>query len=138
MPGEDNMKRISDRFLQLGVLGAIIGMAMGTVMGVTEDFALAPAHAHMNLLGWASMMIYGLFYRVAPEAGATRLAALHFWLATMGLVIFFPSLVCKLLGAYLPAADIGLGIGSLLSLASILLFAVIVFGNTRSGAVKAS
>ena len=132
------MKRISDRFLQLGVLGAIIGMAMGTVMGATEDFTLAPAHAHMNLLGWTSMMIYGLFYRAVPEAGASKLAAVHFWLATMGLVILFPSLVCKVLGKYLMEANTGLGIGSILTLVSMLLFAAIVFGNTRSGAVKAS
>jgi cbb3-type cytochrome oxidase subunit 1 len=131
------MKRISDRFLQLGVLGAIIGMAMGSVMGATEDFTLAPAHAHMNLLGWASMMIYGLFYRTVPEASASRLATPHFWLATIGFVIFLPSLICKQLGKYLPEANTGLAVGSILTLVSVLLFAAIVFRNTRSGAVKA-
>jgi hypothetical protein len=28
-------------------------MVAGTTMGITHDFALAPGHAHLNLLGWA-------------------------------------------------------------------------------------
>ena len=32
-------------------------------MGMNNDFTLAPAHAHNNLLGWVSMAIYGLYFR---------------------------------------------------------------------------
>jgi hypothetical protein len=39
-------------------------MVAGTTMGITHDFALAPGHAHLNLLGWASLALTQL----APSA----------------------------------------------------------------------
>lgn len=126
------MTRISDRFLQLGVLAALIGMTMGIVMGARQDFTLAPAHAHLNLLGWASMMIYGLFYRVFPGAGRGWLAVGQFWLAVTGLIVLIPSLALMLLGNH--AAMAGIAVGSLLTLLSMVFFAAIVFGATRENA----
>lgn len=131
------MKRISDRFLQIGVLCALIGMAMGVGMGMKEDFTLAPAHAHLNLLGWASMMLYGLFYRVVPSAGASRLAFVHFWVALAGVAILVPALALKLLG-HTEATPV-LAAGSVVTLLSMAIFAVVVFGHTRrTKAVHAS
>lgn len=126
------MARISDRFLQLGVLAALIGMTMGTVMGASQDFTLAPAHAHLNLLGWVSMMIYGLFYRAVPSAAKGWLAVGQFWLATLGVLVLVPSLVLELLGHH--EAMAGLAAGSVLTLVSMVLFAVVVFGATRKRA----
>jgi len=126
------MGRISDRFLQLGVLAALIGMTMGVVMGARQDFTLAPAHAHLNLLGWASMMIYGLFYRAFPGAGRGWLAAGQFWLSVIGLVVLIPSLALELLGNQKAMA--GIAVGSLLTLLSMAFFAAIVVGATRERA----
>lgn len=123
------MTRISDRFLQLGVLAALVGMTMGVVMGGKQDFTLAPAHAHLNLLGWASMMIYGLFYRAFPNAGRGWLAASQFWLALSGLIVLIPSLAFFLLGN--KQAMAGVAVGSVLTLVSMACFAAIVFGATR-------
>jgi cbb3-type cytochrome oxidase subunit 1 len=123
------MTRISDRFLQLGVLAALIGMTMGALMGAKQDFTLAPAHAHLNLLGWASMMIYGLFYRALPDAGRGWLATAQFWLAVTGLVVLIPSLALELLGNHQAMA--GIAVGSLLTLLSMAFFAAIVVGATR-------
>ena len=39
--------------------------ALGIAMAMRQDFTLAPAHAHLNLLGWVSMALYGLYYRGA-------------------------------------------------------------------------
>lgn len=126
------MNRISDRFLQLGVLSALIGMTMGGIMGAQQDFTLAPAHAHLNLLGWASMMIYGLFYRTFPSAGRGWLAFGQFWLAVSGLVVLIPSLALELLGNHQAMA--GIAVGSLLTLLSMAFFAAIVVGATREKA----
>jgi hypothetical protein len=125
------LKRISDRFLQLGVLAAVIGMTAGVIMGGTHDFTLAPAHAHLNLLGWVSMMIYGLFYRAVPEAAQGKLALTHFWVAVAGVLLLVPALALKLLGHN--EADPVLAAGSFVTLASMLLFATIVFLNTKAG-----
>ena len=61
------MSELPLRFLLVAVVAAMIGMGGGIFMAITHDFTLAPAHAHLNLLGWVSMALYGLFYRAFPE-----------------------------------------------------------------------
>ena len=46
----------------------------GIEMGVRQDFALAPAHAHLNLVGGVLLFVFGLYYRLVPGAGASALA----------------------------------------------------------------
>jgi hypothetical protein len=127
------MTRISDRFLQLGVLFALCGMGLGVWMGMTENFTLTPVHAHINLLGWVSMLLYGLFYRVVPQAAQGALPAVHFWLSLLGLLAMIPTLALFLLGN--PAFAMPLGLASLAVWAGMLLFAVIVFKATRRNPV---
>jgi hypothetical protein len=55
------MHALSNRFMLFAIAAGVGGMTLGFGMGVTQDFRLAPAHAHMNLLGWVSMFLYGLF-----------------------------------------------------------------------------
>lgn len=125
--------RLSDRFLRLAVVFALIGMALGYWMGASRDFAASPVHAHINLLGWVSMTLYGLFYRLLPLAALGRLPQAHFWTALIGLLIFMPALAAELLGGppWAAAASIGLIAGPTLTLLSMVVFAVIVFRATR-------
>ena len=122
------MKRVSDRFLQLGVLFALVGMGLGVWMGKTGDFTLSPVHAHINLLGWVSMLLYGLVYRVVPHAAEGMLPAIHFWLSVLSLLAMIPTLALYLLGHTSMAAP--LGAASIALWLSMLLFAVIVFKAT--------
>jgi hypothetical protein len=122
------MKRLSDRFLQLGVLFAICGMALGVWMGKTNNFTLAPVHAHINLLGWVSMLIYGLVYRAIPRAAEGVLPVVHFWLNVLSLLAMIPILALFLLGD--TALGMPLGLVSISMWISMLLFAVIVFRAT--------
>ena len=124
--------RLSNRFLRLAVLFALIGMSLGYWMGATEQFAASPVHAHINLLGWVSMALYGLFYRVQPGAARGWLPAIHFWITLVGLVIFMPALAAKLLGGpdLQAAANLGLMVGPSLTLLSMVLFVAIVFRAT--------
>ena len=122
------MKRVSDRFLQVGVLFALVGMGLGVWMGKTESFTLAPVHAHINLLGWVSMLLYGLIYRVVPRAAEGMLPAIHFWLSVLSLLAMIPTLALYLLGQTAMAAP--LGVASIALWLSMLLFAVIVFKAT--------
>ena len=87
------MPSLPYRFMLLAVLAALIGMVMGVEMGMREDFTLAPAHAHLNLLGWVSLMLFGFFYKLHPEAASGWLPQLHFAAATAGLVVMIPSLI---------------------------------------------
>jgi cbb3-type cytochrome oxidase subunit 1 len=65
---------------------------MGVVMAVHPlGINLRFAHVHLNLLGWMSMLIFGVGYHILPRfAGKTlysnRLAEIQFWLANIGLI----------------------------------------------------
>jgi hypothetical protein len=37
-------------------------------------------HAHLNLLGWVTLALFGLYYRAFPAAADTTLAKAQFWL----------------------------------------------------------
>lgn len=90
------MSRIDRLFLLLAAGCLIIGVLLGIGMGIQQDFQLAPVHAHLNLVGWASLALFGIVYRIYPELGASRLAKVHFLLAA-------PSGVLFPLGVYLAA-----------------------------------
>ncbi|MDO1558411.1 hypothetical protein Q0812_03095 [Brevundimonas sp. 2R-24] len=121
---------ISNWFFRLGVIAALIGMTLGVWMGKAGDFTLSPVHAHINLLGWVSMLLYGLFYRAFPVAAATKLAAAHFWINVLGVIVMVASLALYLSG-HTQAAPI-LGVSGIIVALSMVIFAVIVFRATGS------
>jgi cbb3-type cytochrome oxidase subunit 1 len=133
------MNTISNRFLRLAVVFALCGMTWGIVMGARQDFSPASAHAHLNLLGWVSMTLYGLVYRVVPKAAEGKLPHVHFWFALIGVLIFVPSLGMILAGPkdLIPKAEIGIFLASFLVWISMALFATIIFRSTSSKAVLA-
>lgn len=130
----DDAPALSTLFLRLGGLVALAGVGMGIAMGASEDFRLASVHAHLNLLGWVSMMIYGLFYRQNPASADGYLALFHATCATVGLIVFTGALALKLAGpaGLVHAAELGLVLGPLLVLAGMAAFVVIVFHATRA------
>lgn len=131
---------LSNTFLRLAVVTAVVGMIWGNVMGATHDHSASSAHAHLNLLGWVSMAVYGLFYRVAPQAARGVLPMTHFWLSLLGLVMMIPALAV-ILTQYEPLLAVAIpvaGLSGLVVLLSMVLFAVIVFRNTGPQAVVAT
>lgn len=82
------MRRIDLWFLLLATVSLLVGVGMGIWMGIAHDFFFAPVHAHLNLLGWASLALFGLTYRAYPAMAETRLALLHFALAAPSAVLF--------------------------------------------------
>ena len=129
------MKSISSNFLRLGVLAALVGMSLGAWMGATETFTLMPVHAHINLLGFASMMLFGLFYRSFPDAAQGWMPTAHFVMAVLGFLVMVPSLTMLVLGNTAVAPL--LGISSIILVASMALFVVIVFRATGAKTVTA-
>jgi hypothetical protein len=125
------MNWISNWFLRIGVLAGLCGMAIGIAMAATHDHSQTPLHAHVNLIGWVSMVLYGLVYRTIPSAAESRLASWQFGLSVSGLIAILPGLA--LIGMGQPGTGAPFAIaGSVLTIASMLLFAVIVFGATRA------
>ena len=89
------MPRVSLWFFAVAPVYVLIGMGFGIFMGATQNFTLAPAHAHLNLIGWVTMALYGTFYALAREA-STKLAWTVFWLNNAAASIMFPSLAMVL------------------------------------------
>ena len=71
---------MGNQFLRLAVLYVLLGVALGVAMAASHDYTLKPVHAHVNLLGWVSMFLFGLWYRLVPASSQTRLAKAHFWI----------------------------------------------------------
>lgn len=85
-------------FLKIAVVYLFIGALLGLIMGITQKFVLVPVHAHLLLLGWASLALAGLVYHLYPAAATTRLARIHFWLHNLGLPVFMIALGVLLTG----------------------------------------
>ena len=72
------MKNMSNWFLRLAVLYLVAGVSLGLFMAATHDHSMFPVHAHLNLLGFVLLSLFGLFYRAFPIAVNTTLAKMHF------------------------------------------------------------
>lgn len=65
---------------------ALIAAVLGLWMAATHDFRAMPAEVALNVLGWASFMLYGLYFAAAPGA-VTALARLHYFVALIGVAV---------------------------------------------------
>lgn len=90
------MRRLPLAFFTAATLCVLAGMVWGAVMGSTEDFSLMPAHAHLNLVGWASLALMGTFYALTGRSG--RVGWLNFGLSTAAVVVMIPALALYLGG----------------------------------------
>lgn len=84
------MSRISTAFFGAAVLYALAGMVLGMIMGASNDHTLAPVHAHINLLGWASLAIMGAFYGLAGDSAPAKLAWTNFTVSNLGNLMSLP------------------------------------------------
>ena len=69
------MKNVDRWFILIGLLYGALGFAFGIWVGINERFDQAHLHAHINLIGWASMVLFGLLYRAFPALAQNQLAA---------------------------------------------------------------
>ena len=118
------------RFLKIAVVYLVIGACLGLAMGIKENFVLAPVHAHLLLLGWASLALAGLIYHLYPGAAATRLASVHFWLHNVGLPVFMVGLGMLLTGT--AGAGPVVGIAATVVLVGLAVFAANILLNVKS------
>lgn len=119
------------RLLQIASLYMVIALALGLAMGISGNFLFSSIHAHLSLLGWATMALAGLMYMALPACAASRLAALHFWGHNAGLPIMTVGLVLKEYGN--KQVEPVIGAGSVIVLVSLLVFAANLFRNGGAG-----
>lgn len=78
-------------FIRASVLWFAAGILLGVAMAVYPPWIIyRPAHAHMNVAGFLTMMVFGVGYQLLPRVfGAPlhsrSLAVAHLYLANVGL-----------------------------------------------------
>jgi cbb3-type cytochrome oxidase subunit 1 len=92
-------------FIRASLVWFVAGITLGLAMAVHPAWVVyRPAHAHMNLVGFVVMMIFGVGYQILPRffghpIHSRALAIAHVWLANLGLA--------GLVGGFLLAPHIG-------------------------------
>jgi cbb3-type cytochrome oxidase subunit 1 len=129
------MVRIDVAFLVLAAACLIAGVSLGIVMGILHDFRFAPVHGHLNLLGWASLAIFGIAYRLYPALQRSRMALPHLVLSGVSGVLLplgiYVSIAHEAPGLAILASFLWLG-GAVLFLANLLVSLVFQGGRVHA------
>jgi cbb3-type cytochrome oxidase subunit 1 len=118
------------------VLLVIAGMVWGIVMGISQDHSTMPAHAHLNLLGWVSLFLFGIYYHLHPAVDRSRLASVQVWAWIAGTIIL--TIGVGLVHSGHEIGDPIAGVSSLVVLADTLLFGWLVFRREPAGLVSSA
>ncbi|MEO8244374.1 MAG: hypothetical protein ABI832_18910 [bacterium] len=123
---------ITRAFLVVGTIYLVLGIGLGMRMGASGDHSMMPVHAHINLLGFVLMAVFGLIYKTFPAMTNGRLATVHFWLHLTGSALLIVMLFLMFSGripeaAMVPAAPLAEGLVML----GVLTFAYNLWMNAR-------
>jgi cbb3-type cytochrome oxidase subunit 1 len=78
-------------FIRASLVWFTLGITLGVAMAAYPPWVVyRPAHAHMNVVGFITMMIFGVGYQLLPRLfghplRSRALAVAHVWLANVGL-----------------------------------------------------
>ena len=85
-----------DWYIKAFIRGSLLWFAAGIVLGIGMAISPSwliyrPAHAHMIVAGFLTMLVFGVGYQLLPRLfghplHSTRLAVAHLYLANLGLV----------------------------------------------------
>ena len=129
---EQIIKSVDRMFVLSGLVFLLVGMAIGLQMSKSQDFALHGLHAHLNLLGFVLMTLFGLCYRNWPKMQEGILATVHYLLHTVSVAVAL-ALLYFLLSDYDLAPKIAPVMNIILmgTYAGVILFAYLFFTRTR-------
>lgn len=88
-------------FMKASLFWLGLGVALGVTMAAHPVWTIyRPAHAHLNLLGFVTMMIFGVAYHVVPRFTARPLhrrglARAHWWISNAGLALLVTGFLCR-------------------------------------------
>ena len=80
------MRNIDRIFILTGALFAVFGLCLGLWMVAVNNFAYSKIHAHVNLLGWVTLAIYGIVYKLYPVMKDSSLALSHLVCSVAGVI----------------------------------------------------
>jgi cytochrome c oxidase cbb3-type subunit 1 len=98
----ERMHRTPAMFILVGVLGYLLGSTQGTLEAfrslqqVWHFTNFAVGHSHLTMYGFVTFAIWGGIYALLPRATGKQpnnlLLGIHFWLATIGMVVYVMAL----------------------------------------------
>jgi len=118
------------RLIKIASVYFLLGIGLGMYMSIAHNFGLTSVHAHVNLLGWASLALAGIVYHLFPKSADSLLGKLHFWLHNIGLPIMMIGLILFVSGVAGMEPVIAVG-GSVTSV-GVLLFTINVLTNVSA------
>ncbi len=126
-------------YLRMSVIYFVLGVIIGVFMLLWPDQSgyYIPVHVHLNLLGFMSMMIYGVGYHILPRFSGRNiyspgLMRIQFWVANAGLIGLAISWPFVTAGSNVSLSKPVLVISAFLSLISVVLFAINILKTIKS------
>jgi cbb3-type cytochrome oxidase subunit 1 len=117
-------------FVQASLVWLALGVTVGAAMAAYPPWTIyRPIHMHMTLLGFVTMMIFGVAYHVVPRfvgrpLWSRNLAAVHVWVSNIGLGIMCIGFALRVSSSVNTTfATSTLGVGGALSAGGAYLFA---------------
>lgn len=118
------------RLIKIAAIYLVVGMTLGVGMGMSHNFLFRSVHAHINLMGWASIAVAALVFHVFPETARTRLATAWFWTYNLSVPLCLAALALVVSGNTWAAP--ALVVGELGVWSSGVMFAINLFWALRS------
>jgi len=88
--------RAMDKFVKGFIVMSVVYLGLAAVLGIVmlgnpNVLALKFVHSHLNMLGWVSMMIFGVGYHILPRfmgrpLYSNKVAETQFYLANLSLI----------------------------------------------------
>jgi hypothetical protein len=114
---------------QAAVIFAIAGMIWGITMGISENHSTLAAHAHLNLLGWVSLFLFGIYYRLHPSLEGATSALIQVTVWIIGTIIIAVGVGLATSGH--PIGEPIAAVGAFVALFDMMLFGWLVFAGDR-------
>ncbi|MCT8970295.1 hypothetical protein [Microbaculum marinisediminis] len=112
-------------FFRASVIYALIAMALGIHMAASGNHGQLTTHAHINLVGWVTIFLYGAFLKMHPASNG-RLSSLLWLLANAGVILMAIGIYIVYAGNPETGDPFAI-VGSLLTILAMAVFAVIVY-----------
>jgi len=118
-------------FLKAGLVWLALGITLGVAMAAHPVWTVyRPAHVHMVLLGFVTMMICGVAYHVIPRFAGfplhnRRAVGVHWWLSNTGLAMMVCGFIARATNA--GPGTVVLAIGGTLSATGAYIFVYLIW-----------
>jgi cbb3-type cytochrome oxidase subunit 1 len=116
------------------------GVSLGVAMAMRPEWVIyRPAHMHMNLLGFVTMMIFGVGYQLLPRLGGSPLRwrwmpLFHLWIGNIGLALMVTGFFLR--PSIQGAGQLTLAVGGVCAATGALVFVINIWRTLDLGAER--